>query len=49
MTCGEGLEVARTIHLPGAVEREAPKERREVGLYLTTQEPPCLVFRSAAL
>lgn len=49
---GKSLEVAGTIHLPGTAEWEAPgggEEEERGGLYLTAQQPPCRMLRSAAL
>lgn len=45
----KSLEVAGTIHLPGAAEGEAPGGEERGGLYLTAQQPPRRMFRSAAL
>lgn len=42
--------MAGTIHLPGAAEGKAPGGRRGGGgLYLTAQQPPRGMLRSAAL
>lgn len=46
----KSLKVAGTIHLPCAAEGGGTQgEEGGVGLYLTAQQPPCWVFRSAAL